>query len=254
MKTDTVYSVDQLDVHKRGAITSQCFFSHGGFYDAERIQFGTLRLLNNNYYNGLGKCGLQYHRDLEVLIIPLSGAIEYTDNRANCCIIPKGNFIAISAGSGIEYAINSATHKEPAHYIKLWFLPKKRGLTPRHSIHSIDADLLHNMFYYLVSPVRNSKEMATLNQDAWVALSELMAKTKLTYHKKNSANGIFIRVCEGEIKVRGHYLMAGDSIAFEDKDNLIIEGVKKALFLLLEVPMTVTLYNSDEKITIPPKL
>ena len=98
MKTDTVYSADQLDVNKRGIVTSHSFFSHGGFYDAERIQFGTLRLLNNNYYNGLGNCALQYHRDLEVLIIPLSGAIEYTDNRANCCIIPKGNFIAISAG------------------------------------------------------------------------------------------------------------------------------------------------------------
>lgn len=255
MKTDRVYRSDELNISQKGVLKSQRFFSQGDFYDAERIQFGTLRLLNNNYYTvGSANFVQQHHSDLEVVLIPLTGAIEYADSKSNRCIISKGEFIVVSTGLGIQYAINSASPKEEVNYLKIWVLPKKKGMTPRHHVGSIDMDMTSNRFNYIISPDSISAESATLNQDAWIALAQIDPKSKVTYHKKKWSNGVFIRVCQGDIKVGGHKLYEGDCIAFDDKNDLVIEGVSKNLFLLLEIPMDVTLYNSDEIITIPPKM
>lgn len=254
MKTDLVYRFDELNVCERGALTSHRFFSYGDYYDPERIQFGTLRLLNSNYYTGPGRFGQQHHCDLEVILIPLTGAIEYTDSKANRCIVKKESLITISTGSGIQYAINSAAPREEVNYLKIWLLPRKRDLTPRHHLHSVDMDMLNNHFHYVVVPDSATTHAAQINQDAWVAVSQIDTKKKVTYHKKNPDNGLFLRVCFGEIKVRGHKLSEGDCIAFDDKNDLVVEGLKKNRFLLLEIPMNVTLYDSEESITIPPKM
>lgn len=254
MKTDIVYRFDELNVCEIGALTSHRLFSHGDYYDPERIQFGTLRLLNSNYYTGPGRFGQHHHSDLEVILIPLTGAIEYTDSKANCCIVKKESLITISAGSGIQYAINSASPREEVNYLKIWLLPRKRNLTPRHHVHSIDMDMLNNHFHYVVAPDSMVTTIAPISQDAWVAVSQIDPKKKVAYHKKNPDNGLFLRVCFGEIKVRGHKLSEGDCIAFDDKQDLVVEGVKNNRFLLLEVPMNVTLYDSEESITIPPKM
>ncbi|GAA5093440.1 pirin family protein [Wohlfahrtiimonas larvae] len=254
MKTDIVYRFDELNVYEGGALTSHRLFSHGDYYDSERIQFGTLRLLNSNYYSGPGRFGQHHHSDLEVVLIPLNGGIEYTDSKANCCIVKKESLITISAGSGINYAINSASPREEVNYLKIWLLPRKRGLTPRHHVHSIDMDMLNNRFHYVVAPDTATIDAASVNQDAWVALSQIDPKTKVTYHKKKIENGLFLRVCFGDIKVRGHHLSEGDCIAFSDKLDLAVEGVTPNRFVLIEVPMNVTLYDSEEPIVIPPKM
>ncbi len=254
MKTDTVYRFDELNVGERGVLTSHRLFSHGDYYDPERIQFGILRLLNSNYYTGPGRFGQQYHSDLEVILIPLTGAIEYTDSKANCCIVEKESFIIISAGSGIHYAINSASPREEVNYLKIWLLPRKRGTTPKHYLQSVDMDMVDNNFHYVIVPDSVSSNAAPISQDVWMAVTQIDPKTKMTYHRKNSDNGLFLRVCFGEIKVRGHKLSEGDCIAFDDKNDLVIEGLKKNRFLLLEIPMNVTLYDSEESITIPPKM
>lgn len=254
MKTEIVYRFDELNVCERGALTSHRLFSHGDYYDPELIQFGTLRLLNSNYYTGPGRFGQHHHSDLEVILIPLTGAIEYTDSKANCCIIKQESLITISAGSGIQYAINSASPREEVNYLKIWLLPRKRNLTPRHHLQSVDMDMLNNHFHYIVAPDSTVNHVAPINQDAWIAISQIDSKKKVTYHKNNPNNGLFLRVCFGEIKVRGHKLSEGDCIAFDDKNDLVVEGVKKNRFLLLEVPMNVTLYDSEESITIPPKM
>lgn len=254
MKTDMVYRFNELNVCERGALTSHRFFSQGDYYDSERIQFGTLRLLNNNYYTGPGRFGQHYHSDLEVILIPLNGAIEYTDSKANCCVVNQESFITISAGSGIHYAINSASPREEVNYLKIWLLPKKRGFTPRHQVKSVDIEMLDNRFHYMIAPDAHNNDAVSINQDAWIALSQIDPKTKVTYRKKSPENGLFLRVCFGEIKVRGHKLSEGDCIAFDDTKDLVVEGVTKNRFLLLEVPMNVTLYDSEESITIPPKM
>lgn len=254
MKTDIVYRFNELNVYERGALTSHRFFSHGDYYDSERIQFGTLRLLNSNYYSGPGRFGQHHHSDLEVVLIPLNGAIEYTDSKANCCIVKQGSVITISAGSGINYAINSASPREEVNYLKIWLLPRKRNLTPRHCVHAVDMEMSHNRFHYIVAPDTALVNAASVHQDAWIALSQIDPKTKVSYHKKNPNNGLFLRVCCGSIKVRGHELSMGDCIAFNDKADLMIEGVTDNRFLLLEIPMNVTLYDSEQSITIPPKM
>ncbi len=251
METDKVYRFDELNTSQRGALKSQRFFSQGDFYDPERIQFGTLRLLNHNYYVGEGKFTHQHHKDLEVILIPLAGSIQYTDSKANNSIVDNNGFITISAGTGIEYAINSASPNEEVNYIKIWILPKKRGLTPRHQAHSFDIDMLRNRFHYIVAP---NKSSAFIHQDAWIALSQVDPNAKVIYHKKQKDNGVFIKVCQGKIAVNGHSLYEGDCIAFDDKNDLMIEGVTPNHFILLDIPMNVTLYNSDETITIPSKM
>lgn len=254
METDKVYKFNDLNVNERNGFKSQRFFSQGNFYDPERIQFGTLRLLNSNYYTGEGKFSRQYHNDLEVVIIPLTGSIQYVDSKANNTTVDQNHFITISAGSGIEYAINSACPQEEVNYLKIWILPKKRGLTPKHQILSFDPEMLSNRFYYIVAPDKTYAYSASLYQDAWIALSQLDPKIKLIYHKKLPNNGVFIRVGKGEICVNGHILSEGDCIAFEDKNDLEIEGIRLSYFILLDIPMDVTLYDADDSIIIPSKL
>ena len=254
MKTDMVYRFDELNVCERGALTSHRFFSHGDYYDSDRIQFGTLRLLNSNYYTGPGRFGQHYHNDLEVILMPLTGSIEYTDSKSNCCVIKKGQLITVGTGSGMSYAINSASPKEEVNYLKIWLLPRKRGLTPIHHLHTVDMDMLDNNFHYVVVPDTTSAQVATIHQDAWLAISQVSTKMKITYHKKHANHGIFIRVCFGEIKVRGHKFSEGDCIAFDDKNDVLVEGLKKNRFILLEIPMDVTMYDSDSSIEIPAKM
>lgn len=255
MKTDIVYRSHELNVHEIGNLTRHRFFSHGNFYDSDRVQFGTLRLLNNNHYTGPGRFGQQYQNDLEVILIPLTGSIEYTDSRSHRCIVKKDHVLTLSTGAGICYAVNSADPKEEVNYLKIWILPRKRGLNAKHQVTPIDVDMLSNRFEYIVTPdTAVIQNVGNIHQDAWVAISKVDPKTKMTYHKKMTKNGVFIHVCEGSIKVRGHVLFEGDCIAFDDKNDVVVEGVQDNRFLLLEVPMDVTLYNDEEKIIIPPKM
>ncbi|MBS7814833.1 pirin family protein [Wohlfahrtiimonas chitiniclastica] len=255
MKTNMVYRANEYNVCERGNYRSHRFFSYGGFYDADRTQFGTLRLLNNNFFTGPGRFGQQHHSDLEVIIMPLNGEIEYTDSRAHRSIVKKEEVLVVSAGTGLSYAINSVNPKEEVNYLKIWVMPRRRGLTPRHQVCAVDTDMFTNRFHYFVAPDNViSKDRAVIHQDAWIAASEVDPKKKITYTKKDAKNGVFIRVCYGDIKVRDHVLSEGDCIAFDDKQDIKIEGITQNRFVLLELPMNVTLYDSEDSITIPPKM
>lgn len=254
MKTDIVYRSNELNVCERDGYTSHRFFSYGNFYDSDRTQFGTLRLLNNNYYTGPGRFGQHHHSDLEVILIPLNGAIEYEDSKSSRCIVEKDDLLVVNAGSGISYSINSANPKEEVNYLKIWLLPRKKELTPMHQLGKLDSEMLCNRFHYLVVPDTQTTDLPTIHQDAWMAASQVDPKTKITYHKKNAKNGVFIHVCHGDIKVRGHFLSDNDTIAFDDKNDITIEGLTDNRFFLIEVPMDVTLYDSDDPIIIPPKM
>lgn len=254
METGIVYREEALHVSEGLWSKSYRMFSRGEFYDPERNQFGTLRSFNRVICTGEGRFKPHFYKDLEIIIFPLTGTIEYADSKANRCYVREGEVLVVSAGSGIYFAVNSAEPNKEASYLKVWIMPRKKYLTPLYKVNRIDMEMLQNRFHYKVTPDIFDVGTATIGQDAWIVGCELDDNSKITYKKKSAQNGIFVRVYYGKVEIRGHKLGERDTIVLNDKKDVVIKGLVDSQFMLVEIPMDVTLYDTYDPIIIPPKM
>ncbi len=219
-----------------GWLKSHHTFSFADYYNPQRMQFGALRVINDDYIEGGMGFGTHPHRDMEIVTIPLTGALAHKDSTGNSKIVKKGEVQIMSAGTGIAHSEFNANKDEAVTLLQIWVLPKKMSVQPRYEQTEFSHEGRKNKLQTVVAP--DGREGAvTINQDAFFTLSDLDAGKSVKYDRKISSNGIYLFVISGEVEVNGSKFNQRDGAGFTDVETLNIKAGSNAEILLMEVPV-----------------
>jgi redox-sensitive bicupin YhaK (pirin superfamily) len=232
----TLHTADSRGRAEHGWLSSRFSFSFAEYYNPERIHFGMLRVLNDDIIQPDMGFGMHPHDNMEIVTIPLLGALEHRDSMGNGSIIKAGEVQLMSAGTGIRHSEFNPSHKEDAGLLQIWVFPKLKNITPRYEQGVFDPSQLLNQWQLIVSPDGKDNSLV-INQDAWFSLTKIVHGESITYSPKQQNNGMYLFVIEGGIIVGDTTLGKRDAVGISETENIVIEAVEDAFLLLMDIPM-----------------
>ena len=220
-----------------GWLDSYHSFSFASFNDPKKINFGALRVLNDDTVSGGMGFGTHPHDNMEIISIPLSGDLAHKDSMGNEAIIRNGEVQIMSAGTGIYHSEKNKNHGEAVKFLQIWVFPKLRNIEPRYNQKEFLVEDRKNKFQTVVSPLDSGDGGVGINQDAWFSLGNLEKDTEINYQIKHAGNGVYAFVLEGTIEINGQKLARRDGLGISETDALNIKATSNAEVLLMDLPM-----------------
>ena len=211
-------------------------FSYGSYYDPRRINFGAIRVINDDEVLGGEGFSSHPHDNIEIVYIPLEGMLEHGDNMGNIISVGKGDVQVISSGTGIVHNEYNKSLTDPAKYIMVWVFPREYDLAPAY-MKARMPEPVDNQFRLFVSP-EGGENGVSINQDAWFHLATIEEGRELVYTLHNSdQDGVYVFVVEGDIEIDGTALGERDGIGITGTDYVTIKALSQANILLIEIKM-----------------
>ena len=212
-------------------------FSFADYYNPERIHFGALRVLNDDYIAGGMGFGTHPHDNMEIITIPLEGDLEHKDSMGNGTVIKHGDVQVMSAGTGITHSEFNHNKTQPVQLLQIWVFPNKRNVTPRYDQITLDVNERRNKLQQILSP-NSDDEGVWIHQDAWFHIGRFDQNFETTYTWKKQGNGVYVFVIKGDITVNGTALNERDGSGIWNTDSMSIQANSAdAELLIIEVPM-----------------
>ncbi|MGP4120195.1 pirin family protein [Psychrobacter aquimaris] len=234
----TVYhAADSRGDANHGWLKSKHTFSFANYHNPNRMGFGALRVINDDFVIGGQGFGKHSHRDMEIISIPLSGRLGHGDNIGNNGIIETGEIQVMSAGTGITHSEMNGDNEEAVKFLQIWVIPNKMNVEPRYQQVRIDEIMQPNGFHQVLSP--NADDAGVwIHQNAWFSMGDFDKGVTETYQLKDPSNGVYIFVISGKIVVNGNILDTRDGLGVCDTKNFTMDVEEDARVLLMEVPMS----------------
>jgi len=237
MSNVIVYKADSRGKANHGWLKSHHTFSFAGYFDPNRMNFGELRVLNDDEIEGGTGFPTHPHDNMEIITIVLEGAIEHKDSMGHSEILKKGEVQVMSAGTGILHSEFNASKTDLLSLFQIWIFPNVQNVKPRYAQITYDIEKTKNRFHEIVTP-NDGKNPLWINQYAWLSIGEFDNEQKLEYRIKRCGNGLFAMIIEGECEIAEHTLTNRDAIGIWDCLTVPISITKpKTKILLIDVPM-----------------
>ena len=236
MKT-TLYKANTRGHANHGWLNAYHSFIFANYFDPQRMNFGVLRVLNDDTIApGMG-FGKHPHDNMEIITIPLYGDLEHEDSMGNKEVIREGDVQSMSAGTGVVHSEYNKNRDKEVKLLQIWLMPKKRNVTPFYDQISLKLEDRKNKFQQIVSP--NSDDAGvTINQDAWFNITEMDAEKELEYKLHNPKNGVYAFILEGDVSINEEKLNRRDALGIQEVELLTIVANTDAKLLLMEIPMS----------------
>lgn len=235
MKT-LIHKSDTRGHENHGWLNAYHSFSFANYYDPKRMNFGVLRVLNDDTIaNGKG-FGTHPHDNMEIITIPLEGDLEHKDSMNNSGIIKQGEIQVMSAGTGLYHSEYNKNADRELKLLQIWIIPNVRNVEPRYDQISLKDIEQHNSFFQILSPNKNDIGV-WIHQDAWFSLGNFEVGKNENYQLKKKSNGVYIFVIEGKVNVENQELYTRDAIGIWDVENITLTSNTKSKVLLMEVPI-----------------
>ena len=235
MKT-IVHKANERGHANHGWLNAYHSFSFANWYNPEKVQFGMLRVLNDDTIAAGMGFGTHPHDNMEIITIPLEGDLAHKDSMGNGTIIKSGDIQVMSAGTGIQHSEFNPNHNHHTKLFQIWLFPKYRNVEPRYQQITLDQSLQKNDFAQILSP--NPDDAGVwIHQDAWFYLSDFDADFSKKLSLKKEGNGFYIMNIEGEIEVNGEKLERRDAVGIWETNEIEIKANTAAKFLVMEIPM-----------------
>jgi quercetin 2,3-dioxygenase len=220
----------------RGWLNSYHSFSFSQYYDPAKMNFGLLRVLNDDdVAMGMG-FGTHGHDNMEIVSIPLSGALKHNDSTGREAIIKQGDVQIMSAGSGIQHSEYNDSSSDSVQFLQIWVFPKELNITPRYEQKTFSEADKKNKFLTVVSPEKEGSSI-WINQDAYFSMANLDAGYEIAYQLHHPSHGIYIFLLEGEIMAGNQVLNRRDALGVYETDLISIGAKTESKVLIIEVPM-----------------
>lgn len=235
----TIYhSASTRGAANHGWLNAKHSFSFANWYNPERMNFGALRVLNDDIVSKGAGFGKHPHDNMEIITIPLSGSLKHQDSMGNSSVIKAGEIQVMSAGTGIEHSEFNPSHAEDLNLFQIWIFPNKRNVEPRYDQFLMDTTRMHNHFLQLVSPDKTD-EGTWIHQNAWIHMAQIDESTTLSYVLHGKNNGVYFMVVEGEFQIGEQKLEKKDAFGVWETESVEIKTIKAGRILAIEVPMDV---------------
>lgn len=238
MKT-ILYRASSRGHANHGWLDSYHTFSFANYYDPNRINFGALRVVNDDIVKGGEGFGTHPHDNMEIISIPLYGDLEHKDSMGHTEIIRSGEVQVMSAGTGITHSEYNPNEDKPVNLFQIWIFPDKQNVEPRYDQKAFDFIHNKNQLVQIVRPVDDiDNEGLWIHQSAWFSIGTFEKGIQIGYELKKKGNGVFVMVVEGEFTVEGQKLHHRDALGISDTESIkLVADTENARILLIDVPM-----------------
>jgi redox-sensitive bicupin YhaK (pirin superfamily) len=206
-----------------GWLDSHHSFSFADYHDPRHMQFGALRVINEDRVAPGRGFGTHGHRDMEIVSYVLDGAVEHKDNIGNGSVIRPGDVQRMTAGTGVLHSEFNPSATEAAHFLQIWMLPARAGLAPGYEQKYFDAADKRGRLRLVASP-QGAEGSVTIHLDAQLYAGLFDAGEAAT-HALAEGRRAYVHVARGEVTINGVALGAGDALMVSGVDAVtIVEG------------------------------
>ena len=231
-----LHKADTRGHANHGWLDTHHTFSFARYYNPERMNFGVLRVLNDDAVAEGRGFGTHPHDNMEIISIPLEGDLEHKDSMGNTTTIKQGDVQVMSAGTGVYHSEYNKNKDKAVKFLQIWMFPNQQNVTPRYDQISLKDAHLKNQFFQVLSP--NAEDDGVwAHQNAWFHIGNLEAGHTETYEIKASGNGVYAFILEGQVTIEGQALSKRDGFGVWNTDTISIIADSEAKVLLMDVPM-----------------
>ncbi len=235
MKT-IVHEANERGHANHGWLNAYHSFSFANWYNPEKVQFGMLRVLNDDTIAAGMGFGTHPHDNMEIITIPLEGDLAHKDSMGNTETIKHGDVQVMSAGTGILHSEFNPNQDKRTNLLQIWLFPNQRNVSPRYDQITLNVSERHNRLQQILSP--NPEDKGTwIHQDAWFHMGNLDAGFSTPYQFKKEGNGLYVFVIKGNVKIDDQELNTRDGLGIWNTNQVSITASSDAEVLLMEIPM-----------------
>lgn len=231
-----IHKADSRGHFDYGWLKTYHTFSFSNYYDTERVNFGMLRVLNDDTIEGGQGFGTHPHSDMEIVTVPFEGAVAHKDSTGGEGVIYPDEVQIMSAGTGIQHSEFNHLNDGTTKLLQLWIFPDKKGHKPRYDQKFFDSEERKNKFQFIVTPEKKDGNL-WLNQDAYLSLVDLEKTKSLDYKIHTKGNGVYLFLIEGKISIVNESLSSRDGIGIWEASEFSITANEDSQILLIEIPM-----------------
>ena len=222
-----------------GWLNAKHSFSFASWYNPDRIHFGALRVLNDDEVSSGMGFGMHPHDNMEIITIPLEGAIQHKDSMGNTAVVEAGEIQIMSAGTGILHSEFNPKNDQALKLFQIWIIPNKRNVEPRYAQFKIQTENMKNQFLQLVGNEEN-EDGSWIHQDAWLSMTEITEMNNIKYELKGINSGVYLMVIAGKIKIGNNILEQRDALGVWNTNDVVITAEENSRILAIEVPMEIS--------------
>lgn len=195
--------------------------------------FRSLRVINDDRVAPGAGFPAHSHRDMEIITYVIEGALEHRDSLGTGAVIYPGDAQRMSAGSGITHSEFNHSKTESVHFLQIWIVPDRRGLSPSYEQHSFSPEEKRGVLR-LIGTKDGRKGAVTIQQDVDLYASLLQPNDSVSYHLKPQRYA-WLQVVQGIVMLNGHTLEEGDGAAVKGEEQLEVSTDIGAEILLFDL-------------------
>ena len=217
-----------------GWLKSAHTFSFGNYHDPNHMQFGVLRVINDDVVSGGGGFPSHPHRDAEIFSYVLQGALQHKDSMGNGSTVSEGGVQFMSAGSGVTHSEFNPSQTEPMRFLQVWLIPETSGGDPRYETLSIDdSEKQGQLKLFLSSDGRDGSIQTRAKANVYAAT---LNGDEVVEHDLGTVPKAWLQVARGAVSLNNEPLVAGDGVAIEGGGMLVLSDGVDAEVMLFEMP------------------
>jgi redox-sensitive bicupin YhaK (pirin superfamily) len=224
---------DERGMTRLDWLDSRHTFSFGEFYDLKHMGFQSLRVINDDRVAPGTGFGTHGHRDMEIVTYVLSGSLAHRDSTGTGEELRRGDVQRMSAGTGIRHSEYNASKQNPVHFLQIWVVPERTGLTPEYQQQHFGDEEKRGRLQLIASHDGRDGSL-TIHQDLELFASTLGPGEKVS-HEVRTARHAWIQVADGILTLNGLKLQSGDGAAVSDESLLELSAVEATEFLLFDL-------------------
>lgn len=216
-----------------GWLDSRHTFSFGQYHDAKHMGFGPLRVINDDRVAPGGGFAPHGHADMEIVSYVLDGALEHKDSLGTGSVIRPGDVQRMSAGTGIRHSEFNASKSEPVHFLQIWIIPERAGLSPSYEQKTFGVEDKTGKLR-LVGSHDGRDGSVVIHRDVDF-YATLLGPSHAVTHEIRPGRSAWVHVARGSVRLNGTTLGAGDGAAIPQAGTLTLDGADDAEVLVFDM-------------------
>ena len=208
-------------------------FAFADYYDPEHVEFGALRVINEDRVQPGQGFGTHSHRDMEIISYVLDGGLAHKDSMGNGSVIRPGDVQRMSAGTGVSHSEFNASDRDPVHFLQIWIEPNVRGAKPSYEEKRFDEASKRGQLRLIASP-DGREGSVTIHQDAYL-YAALIDGAETAQHSPKPGRRTYVHVVRGKVTVNGNPLSHGDALKLSGEQVVRLEQGRDAEVLLFDL-------------------
>lgn len=237
MKT-IFHKADTRGYADHGWLKSHHTFSFAGYQNPDRMNFGMLRVLNDDLVQPKMGFGTHPHQNMEIISIPLKGALSHKDSMGNKRAIEVDEVQVMSAGTGLTHSEFNDSKTDEVNFLQLWIIPEEMSVKPNYEQRLFSKSDRLNQLQTVVAP-KNSivGDALPISQQAYIYRTTLEEGKGLNVELKSPDNGVYVFLIDGQIEIGNQQLENRDALGISEVNNFDINSREASEIVLIEVPM-----------------